>query len=394
MTVTGEIRHPAVRRQARGVRVGFLALICLAPTASATAQSVITLARPDATLAEEFSLIKGVRELNDGRVLLTDWIEERLVLADFTKKTITNRGRTGAGPQEFHLPERLLPFRGDSTILVDRANNRLPVLDREGRITRILSVTNPSATYPSGVDAQGRLYFSIPPWNTEKPLPADSIELARLTPPTNSVEIVGRMKGSTHPPTNGPVLHARIPMVVFARQDSWAIAPSGRIAIVRGGNYSVEYHDGGKVVRGPSNAYPPIRVTDAERTAYARQFTLNSPMSGKGEGGTLGHTPNEFLTPARIAELVKASSWADVLPYFRPGDVRFDAADRLWVGRSTATGEPLRYDVFNPAGARIATLELPKNRRLSALGKAHLYLIATSPDGLETLERYMLPQLR
>jgi hypothetical protein len=75
------------------------------------------------------------------------------------------------------------------------------------------------------------------------------------------------------------------------------------LAIVRGGNYSVELHDGARVVRGPANAYPPIRVTDAERTAFARQFTQNSPMSGKGADGGMGHTPSEFLARYLVPEL-------------------------------------------------------------------------------------------
>ena len=156
----------------------------------------------------------------------------------------------------------------------------------------------------------------------------------------------------------------------------------------------MEFYEGDKVVRGPSNAYAPIRATEAERTEFARQFTMNSPMSGKCPEGSMGHTPAEFLTPARIAELVKASTWAEVLPYFRPGDVRFDGSDRLWVGRSTPRGEPLRYDVFNAAATRIATIELPKDRRLLALGKQHAYLVSTSGEGLETLERYTIPPIK
>jgi sugar lactone lactonase YvrE len=364
------------------------------PVARLAGQSVLQFGRPDAVLSEPFSLIKGVRELADGRVVVTDWIEQRIAVVDLAKGAITDRGRIGSGPVEFRLPDRLLAYRGDSTIMVDRGNMRLAILDRDGRIARTMQLSNPSANYPGSADAQGRLYFTIPPWNTERPLPADSVELARIQPATNNVEVIGRLKGSTMPPQNGPQLKPRMPMVVFARQDAWTVSPSGRVAIVRGGNYTVEFYDGGKVVRGPSNAYTPIRATEAERTEFARQFTMNSPMSGKGPEGSMGHTPAEFLAPARIAELVQASTFADVLPYFRPGDVRFDGSDRLWVGRSTARGEPLRYDVFNAAATRIATIQLPRDRRLLALGKQHAYLVSTSGEGLETLERYTIPPIK
>ena len=388
--------HPR-RRFSTSVRAIVLTLVVTTavPVAQLAGQSVLQFGRPDAVLREPFSLIKGVRELADGRVVVTDWIEQRIAVVDLAKGAITDRGRIGSGPVEFRLPDRLLAYRGDSTILVDRGNARLAILDRDGRIVRTMQLSNPSANYPGSADAQGRLYFTIPPWNAAQPLPADSVELARIQPATNSVEVIGRLKGSTQPPQpNGPQLSPRIPMVVFARQDAWAVSPSGRVAIVRGGNYTVEFYEGGRVVRGPSNAYTPIRATEAERTEFARQFTMNSPMSGKGPEGAMGHTPAEFLAPARIAELVKASTFADVLPYFRPGDVRFDGSDRLWVGRSTPRGEPLRYDVFNAAATRIAAIQLPRDRRLLALGKQHAYLVFTSGEGLETVERYALPLIK
>src|SRR5512147_833921 len=63
-----------------GAACGFL----LTLTAPAGAQ-VIRLTRPDATLVEEFSSIRGVRELPDGRILVSDYTDQRVLLVDMDK---------------------------------------------------------------------------------------------------------------------------------------------------------------------------------------------------------------------------------------------------------------------------------------------------------------------
>ena len=61
-------------------------------------------ARRVATFPEPFSLVRGLRELSTGVVLVTDWTEERLVALDFGHGTATEIGRVGRGPHEFRLP--------------------------------------------------------------------------------------------------------------------------------------------------------------------------------------------------------------------------------------------------------------------------------------------------
>jgi hypothetical protein len=54
-------------------------------------------------------------------------------------------------------------------------------------------------------------------------------------------------------------------------------------------------------------------------------------------------------------------------------------------------GEPVRYDVFDGAGMRAATVELTAGRRIVAIGVAHAYVVRTDADDLQWLERYQLP---
>jgi hypothetical protein len=216
------------------------------------------LSEPDAVLSERFSLIKAIRELRDGRVLVTDWIEERIAVADFARDVVRNQGRVGAGPEEFRLPSALYAFRGDSTLLIDVGNGRLAVLDGEGRIARTFKPSEPAAGSAGGADAAGRLYYTIPPWLTEQPLSGDTVELAVLEEGGRK-QVLARVKGATL--MKGPAPEPRVPFVMFARQDSWVVSATGRIAIVRGADYHVEWLEGGRWIRGPATPHEEKRVT-------------------------------------------------------------------------------------------------------------------------------------
>src|ERR1043166_2223943 len=87
-------------------RVTIAALATLATAAPAAAAQVARLAPPTATLAEEFSAIRGVRELADGRLLVSDYLDERVALVDLDRGTLLVRVTRGGGPGEARLPTR------------------------------------------------------------------------------------------------------------------------------------------------------------------------------------------------------------------------------------------------------------------------------------------------
>lgn len=63
---------------------------------------------PDGRIGEPFSQVRAVRELPNGRVLVTDQNEKRIYIADFATKTRTPLGTVGPGPQEYALVLALL----------------------------------------------------------------------------------------------------------------------------------------------------------------------------------------------------------------------------------------------------------------------------------------------
>jgi len=377
-----------------------LAAALMMPATSASALQRSPAARtvlksPDRTLAQKFSLIQGARELADGRLIVSDFIEERVAVIDFANGGVSDRTRIGAGPDEFRLPGALRFFRGDSTLLVDMGNNRLDVLDQDGRIRRSLTPPSPGAAYPAGADAQGRIYFSIPAWTVRRRAAGDSVELAIWDPATDSVWTFAMIHGSTPAPQpSGPQDGPRLPMVVFAAQDAWAVGPDGRVAIVSGADYSVRWLAGGRIVAaGSPIATRRERVTAEDRTACVREFALSSPVGGRGPDGGLGHATAEMNSPAEIERMVRRTTFAETLPFFRAGDARVDPSGRLWVGTMTPVGEPRRYDVFDREARRIATIELEAGRRVLAIGARYVYTVVADDDGLETIERHPMPAL-
>jgi hypothetical protein len=353
-------------------------------------------ARRIAAFPEPFSLVRGVRELSTGVVLVTDWTEERLVALDFGHGTATEIGRVGRGPHEFRLPAQLVPLPGDSTLLVDVGNARLAVIGPDLAIHRTLPAQRPGTPYavtPRGADAAGRLYFGIPPWSQGPDAPpGDSVDIVRWDPRTDSVEPLGRVQGAASTSwqrEHRPRMTPGIPMVGYSAQDAWVVLPAGRIVVVRSGDYRVEWRaPGGRVTRGPSYAYPPLPVTDADQRAFVVAFTLGSPMSGRGPEGGLGHTPAEFLSPERIAEDVRTNEFAERHPYFRAGGAWLTPDGELWVERSIPAGAAPVLDVFDGEGRMVRQVTLPAGRRVVGMGRGALYAVVKNADDLETLERY------
>ena len=352
----------------------------------------IKLVTPNATLSEEFSAIRGVRELRDGRVLVSDYLEQRVVLADFAKGTLLARVTKGGGPAEARLPTRLVPALGDSTFLVDLGNNRLLVLDGQGKPVRTVAAERPGVLGTRGVDASGALYFAVPGWaERENALPGDSVRVVRWQPGSSSTEFITviqgeRMRSDIREPARVP----RIPIVGYAAQDAWVMTAGGTVRIVRGGGYMIESRaPKAAPVIGPSYAYVTRPVSAVDRATFVRNFLTTNPTSGKGENGGMGFSPPP--TDEEVNALLRNTQFAERHPMFSAADVVAGMDGRLWVGRTVEPGKPVLYDLFDAAGRRTASVELQPGRRVAAVGLKGVYVVFESEEGLQHLERYPLP---
>ncbi len=379
------MRAPSLPRPTLPLMLG----LALATPGVLPAQATAALGAPESVLAEPFSQLRGVRELASGALLVTDWLEQRLVLVDPGFRTATRLGRIGAGPQEYRLPSTLLPMAADSTLLVDLGNARLAVLAPDGRIARVVPADQPGLASPGGVDDRGRLYFAMPAWaRGPSALPEDSIEVFRHDPRTGRTARVAIIRGMTPAANRGPRLTPGFPMIAFAPQDLWRVSPAGEVVIVRSGDYRVERVGDAGSRSGPAYRYDTEPIRPADRTHFVREFMARAPTSGRGPDGGMGLSP--VPSDDEVARIAAANEFAATLPMFDAAVLAPDG--ELWVQRGRHAGAAVRYDRFNPAGVRIGQVTVTAERRVVGIGQRFVYLAATDQDGLETLERHLRPR--
>ncbi len=356
----------------------------------------IVLTRPAFELAADFAQIRGIRELSDGRFLVSDRIEERLVMGDPRTGRLNGISRIGSGPNEYRLPTALLPMSGDSTLLVDEGNQRLAVIGPAGRVHRSFALRLPGIGQPlgaRGMDERGRYYLTIPGWAVGRPSP-DSIPIVRFDPKTSRVDTIGRVQPSPRPRVKGkgPGYSAGLPMLPFAGHDTWTVDRNGTVVLIRAAGYRLEFSGRGKrAVKGPKTRIPAVKVTDDDKIAFTRTFLENSSISGRNGDGTLSLVPAEMRTEEAIREIVEANEFPDVMGPFTSATPLIDRLGRVWVQRARHMHERETWDVFDRSGRHALEVQLPAERRLVAMGPSGAWVAATDEDGLEHVERYALP---
>jgi hypothetical protein len=344
-------------------------------------------------LAAPFSQIAGARELADGRLILTDRLEDRVVVADLAKGKLVSIGRAGAGPEEFRRPGRLIPINGDSILLADEGNERLLVLGPDLKIHRTFRLEVRGVTtdlWPRGVDDRGRYYVQVPRWAAQGGPYAghgDSLPVLRATAAGDRPEVVTWVVALADPP--GQVRHG-LPYIPYSPQDGWTVNAAGEVMVVRVGDYHVERLGSAGVRRGAPVPFAPLPVTAADKRAYTREFLENSGMGGRGTtgGSAIGGVPAEMMTDESITRLVAINPFAAVKPPITERAPIIAPDGTLWVERSGVLGAPSTYDLFDGAGRVTRKVTLPVGRRLLLVGRAGIYLVATDEDGVERVERY------
>jgi hypothetical protein len=369
-----------------------ISLVLLGSAAVPARAQRVRLDRPDAVLAEPFSFVRGVRELSNGRIIISDWIENRVVVADYGAPGVRQVMREGPGPQEVRLPTAIHRLRGDSSLLVDEGNNRLHVLGPDGHSVRSYVTDVPGRGGVRGIDSNGAFLYAIPSW-AEGPsaLPDDSVRIVRWVPGTDGDRrVLAVVQGTRYRKDRSPSMQPRMPMVGFAAQDAWVVLPSGAIVIVRATPYRVEVHAPGRApVIGPVNLASTRVVSQEDKKRFMREFAAGSPVSGRGPDGGMGRAP-EVAEP-EIVRLVGTAEWAERFPPFDASSVLAAADGRIWVGAPVIPGEPVRYDLFDGAGRRALQVELRPGRRVAHVGAQGVHVVAVDEDGIQTLERYRLP---
>jgi hypothetical protein len=367
------------------MKAGIVAIVC---ALCLGAQSIprITLQPASGILSEEFSDIVSVRELTDGRLLVSDAREKRIVVADFRGNSVQSIGRVGDGPEEFHTPGRLWAIAGDSTLMKDGGGYPYITVFIGARIAGRISTESPASLAVSrgslrGADLGGHVIASVLPRRTpgQPPASTGSYSLIRFDRRANRTDTVARVASGTAVsgtasggPAGAPTGTPRY-VVSLATGDAGELFPDGMIAIVRMYPYRVEWCTPDlKCTEGPLLRANDPPMTDRERRAWLGYVRI------------AGNWPP-------TDDIARTTGWPGLVP---PTGGRFfpEPAGRLVIERfPVVEGPPLRYDIVDRNGRLAAQVLLPLNERIAGFGPRSVYIVATDSVGLQRLRRHPWP---
>ncbi|MFC1791290.1 hypothetical protein ACFL0I_02340 [Gemmatimonadota bacterium] len=352
----------------------------------------------DVAYPEAFSYLSGIRELPDGSLLAADPMSLILVRVHLDTGTGDTLGRVGEGPQEYKQPDQVLPFPGDSTLLVDLGKGQLTVVDPQGTFARGIPMSHPSEDgslsiiTPRAVDRDGFLYDQA--GRSRDGGPQDSAAIVRIHPATGAQDTVAwtwlpeyRRRERGEP---SPIL---IPM------DDWAVGPQGQVAVVRANGISVDwYWPDGRVVEGPDYSFEAYGVGPAEREAEMELMASSAMMTfmeTSSSGGTQNMSMSRGIPAGSGGPGIDDFAWPETLPPFRQLGTLVSPRGEAWVGRMRPVDLPLRMMVFDEEGIRRGYVELPPASRLIGFGEGAggeelAYLVRTDELGLKWLGRYRI----
>lgn len=354
---------------------------------------------PAATFPEPFSSITGLRELSDGRLVISDRLEQAVRIVDLKAGTMEEIGRIGQGPGEYQMPGDLFALPGDSTLLLDFANRRLTVIDPAGRLVRSMPLRHSSGAIvrPGGTDARGRIYFDQMGMVQVEEGPGgratdiqDTAPLLRWDPATDAIDTLAALArpapGAMRAAVGRGGFGAVAASTAFAPRDAWAVALDGRVAVVRAEpEYRIEWlSPAGAKRTGPAVAYEPVPLTRADQEEWAERLAATAVVAIESvENGRRSSRTMNVPRP-NVDEL----EFPETKPPF-PAEAAATTPDgELWVERNVPFGQPQTFDVFDAAGRRVRQVRLPEGRRLVAFGDGVLYAVRSDESDLQWLERY------
>lgn len=379
---------------------------------------IVPLGAAEMRSAMAFGQIYNVRELADGKVLVNDGKNRRLVILDekFANVTVILDSTVRDGVSYGARAQPLIPYLGDSTIMVDIASTSLQLIDPHGKFTRSISVPHARdlmlmglmGTGGTGVDPSGNLLYRGPQAQIMVPPPpglitttviniADRAPVLRANFETRTVDTVGKMKifgAGQSVTTRSPqgAIRTTITMNPLTVFDDWAVLSDGTIAFVRGQDYHIDFvRPDGTQFSTAKIAFPWKALNDSTKTAYAEQYVAAANRQVAAQRAMVAQTST---TPQQMPTIEYKSApiteFPDYYPVLRNGGTRADQDGNLWVSTTASTnamqGESV-YDVFNNRGELTQRVRVPSGRYISGFGKRGAIYLAVYVDGNYTLER-------
>ncbi len=369
--------------------------------------------------ANALGSVSYVRPLPNGDVLVHDLTRRQVVLLDrklALKSVIADANGASTGGYTSQVAG-LIPYRGDSSLFVDPQALTMTVLDDKGATIRVMAIPRPQDANnmiggpfgTPGVDPAGRIiYRGIATPNRRNasggppepgqpfrmPQPPDTAPLLRVDLVTRRTDTVAFLKipaMTFHVSETERGFLTVVKTNPLPTVDDWALLPDGRIAVIRGRDFHVEFlQTDGRLVSSPKVSYAWERLSDEDKQRVADSATVqwqieraaiesrvngDTSASGQSAGSAERSRPGatrRFQGPNM--ESFAAKELPDYRPAFKQGVASVDGAGNLWI-RTTAPSDagPI-YDLVNSNGVLIDRVKVPFGRVISGFGDGVVYL--------------------
>ncbi|MBL0938609.1 MAG: hypothetical protein IBJ03_06930 [Gemmatimonadaceae bacterium] len=363
--------------------------------------------------------VSSVRHLPRGGVIVNDTRKRQLVVFDSAlakARVISDTSSNSPNPYGLRVTGgSLIPYRGDSTLFMDLESSAFLVIDEHGEFARVMAPVRASDLFYMGsavgaasFDPQGRLLYrsvrrsplmspSLSTTSSERrqvQSQPDSAPIMRMDFDRRTVDTIGMMKIAVQKTVLVSTQNMAMAMPLInplPQTDEWTQLPDGRIAIVRGHDYHVDFMTpDGKISSAPRLPFDWKRITHEEKVAIIDSLKKQEAQRLARMPAPPPPAPGQPMIPVYRLDPVDPDDLPDFYPAVRQGQVRVDPAGRIWILPATSKDakEGLLYDIVNGEGRLEERVQLPKGRTLIGFGPdGMLYLNHVRSFGKSTLER-------
>jgi hypothetical protein len=384
-------------------RVLALSLVSVVTVHAQQLPPIRPLGTPVATTTESFRSVPSIRALSDGRVMISDMTQRKLVLYDtMLSKSQPVLSPSGAVATQF--PARggmLLPVAGDTTLVFDGQGYSFVVLDPAGQIVRVMSIPRAQDSWVmtgrNGVpviDSHMRMIYrtQMPPTGfsrvTGNAIYPDTTPVIAVSFDTRRADTLAWMKIPPSPPSvsgRDPDGRMRFTSIVppFELTDEWAAFSDGTVAIIRWRDYHVDWvRPDGKRESSPRTAWNWTRMTDEEKGRFVdtlRMVLQKNDSLSQGSMMMFGGGPSSM--PIFETLTVAPSEVPDYPPPFVVRATKVDLDDRIWLLERANIGSkaPLVYDVIDRTGQIVDRVQMPPNAAVIGFGPGGSVYLSITP---------------
>ena len=366
------------------------------------AQDGLTLA---ATYPEAFGMVRGVRELPDGSVLVADPLSKALLKIDLEAGSAQTIGSEGQGPGEWMQPDVVYPLPEGRSLLVDLGNARFTVIESDLSFGETFPLASgrpgPGGDFqvriPEGIDGQGRIYYQGRTMMMGGGDPPTHAPIMRWDPWGETTEEVTEVQLPRREiRRSGPAgeQNVAIRQIPLTPEDGWGVGADGRIAIARvDPGYRLDWSSPDGVVSGGAEiAYDPVPIGTDEK----QEWIDGSARRGGGIQISVEASPTDFRTTFSRGgggageATINDYEWPEAKPAFDPGGVFVSPDGEAWVLRHAPAGAGVTYDVFDARGNLRTQVRFDGSRRVIAFGEGTVYVVRFDEYDLQYLEKYRM----